>query len=309
MDDSIAQPPLRAAGFQVVGWKVVLGALCAGVLGILFIVSGTWKLTEPFAAAARMAQAKVPADLSMLAALGIGVLETVGGVLILIPRFRRYGAWLVAFLLIAFMAYIGWYYNALRGDDCSCFPWLKRMVGPGFFIGDAVMLVAALVAGWWAKPSEGLRGPIIILGAVTVFAGMLYGVHSARQTGAQAPDTIMVEGKPESLRYGRVFVFFFDPQCLHCYESAKKMSGYHWKPGVRIFAIPYSVPEFANGFIKDTGFSKARISNDLEKFKASFDIPQGPSAAALDNGRQQARITNFDGDEPAPTLRKLGFLE
>ena len=309
MDDSIAQPPLRAAGFEVGGWKLVVGALCAGILGLLFIVSGTWKLTEPFAAAARMAQAKVPADLSMLAALGVGVLETVAGVLILIPRFRRYGAWLVGFLLLAFMAYIGWYYNALRGDDCSCFPWLKRMVGPGFFIGDAAMLAAAAIAGWWAKPSEGFRGPVIILGAVTVFAGMLYGVHAARLTGAQAPDSIVAEGKPESLRYGKVFVFFFDPQCLHCYESAKKMSGYHWKDSVRIYAVPYSVPEFAKGFIADTGFKKARISNDLAKFKASFDIPEGPSAAALENGRQQARITNFDSDEPAPTLRKLGFVD
>ena len=309
MDDSIAHPPLRAAGFEIGGWKLLVSAICAGILGLLFIVSGTWKLTEPFSAAARMAQAKVPADLSMLAALGVGVLETVAGVLILIPRFRRYGAWLVGFLLIAFMAYIGWHYNALRGDDCSCFPWLKRFVGPGFFIGDAAMLVAAAVAGFWSRPPSGMRGPAIILGTVAVFAGMLYGVHAARLTGVKAPDAILVDGKPESLRYGRVFIFFFDPQCLHCYESAKKMSVYHWKEGVRLYAIPYSVPQFAKGFIADTGFTKAKISNDLDKLKATFDIPQGPSAAAVENGRQQARITNFEGDEPAPTLRKLGFVE
>jgi uncharacterized membrane protein YphA (DoxX/SURF4 family) len=308
MDDSMAQPS-RAATFDVGGWKLVLGTVCALVLGLMFIVSGTWKLTEPFEAAARMAQAKVPASLSMLAAVGVGVLEAVAGVLIIVPRLRRHGAWLVGFLLVVFMIYIGWHYNTLRGDDCSCFPWLKRFVGPGFFIGDAAMLIGAVLAGWWAKPSEGLRGPAIILGAVAVFAGILYGVHATRLTGAPAPDTIVVDGKPESLRYGKVFLFFFDPQCLHCYESAKKMSGYHWKESVRLYAIPYSVPEFANGFIKDTGFSKLKVSNDLEKFKASFSIPQGPSAATIENGRQQARITNFEGDEPAPTLRKLGFID
>lgn len=256
-----------------------------------------------------MQQALLPAKLSMLAALGVGVAETVAGILLIVPRFRRWGAWLAGFLLVAFMIWFAVHYNALRGADCSCFPWLKRVVGPGFFIGDALMLAAAWVAARWARPSSSARAAVIIFSAMAVFAAVSYGVHAARQTGAKAPDTIQVEGKAESLGFGKVFLFFFDPQCLHCYESAKKMSGYHWKEGVRIYAVPYSVPNFAKGFIDDTGFKQAKIANDFEAMKRSFDIPTGPSAAALENGRQQARITDFDGDEPAPTLRKLGLVE
>ena len=39
--------------------------------------------------------------------------------------------------------------------DCSCIPWLKRVVGPGFFIGDGVMLLLAFFAGLGARRSEG----------------------------------------------------------------------------------------------------------------------------------------------------------
>ncbi len=52
--------------------------------------------------------------------LGIG--EMLGAVLILVPRFRRWGAWLLGLLLVVFMLYIGANYGALVGKDCSLFP-------------------------------------------------------------------------------------------------------------------------------------------------------------------------------------------
>ena len=51
------------------------------------------------------------------------------------PRYRRWGAWLIALMLVAFMGYIGLRYQALVGRDCSCFPWLKRAVTPALFRG------------------------------------------------------------------------------------------------------------------------------------------------------------------------------
>ena len=83
-------------------------------------------------------------------------------------------------LLVVFVAYFGLNYNALRGQDCSCFPWLKRAVGPGFFIGDGAMLALAVAAGAWARRAKGFRTVALIAGAVSVFAVVSYGVDIAR---------------------------------------------------------------------------------------------------------------------------------
>ena len=215
MDDSIAQahPPARL--LAVPAWKGVLSVSSAVVLALMFMLAGVWKIIEPFDAAARMVQAKVPADLGLATAITFGIVETFGAVLLLVPRFRRWGAWVTGILLVAFMVYIGYNYNVLRGADCSCFPWLKRAVGPGFFVGDGLMLLLAAAAGVWARPSDGKRTAGIILGAVSVFALASFGVTYARQTGTPAPNTITVDGKPYSLQHGKHFIYFFDPECSH----------------------------------------------------------------------------------------------
>ena len=92
-----------------------------------------------------MVQAKVPESLGLAAALFFGIVETVGAVMILVPRLRRWGAVVLGALLLAFLGYFAIQYNTLRGADCSCIPWLKRVVGPGFFVGDGVMLLMALL--------------------------------------------------------------------------------------------------------------------------------------------------------------------
>ena len=309
MDDSIAQPSFRTAGLDAGGWKTWAAWACAIVLGLLFIVSGTWKITDPFGWAARVNQAKIPAELSMAAALGVGVTEVLGGVLILVPRFRRWGAWLIAALLVVFMIYFAVFYNDLRGEDCSCFPWLKRVVGPGFFISDGLMLAAAVAAGWWSRRSENLRGALILLGIIAVFAGASYGIQAARQTGLKAPDSITVNGREQSLQAGKVLIYFFDPECMHCFEAAKRMSAYRWKD-VKVIAVPTSepMPLSAQAFLNDTGL-RVDLSRDLEKLRKVFSFPSAPHAVALENGRLRQAIANFDKDEPAPTLRQLGFIE
>ena len=194
------------------------------MLGLIFLGSGLWKLTDAPGAAVRMAQARVPQSLSLAAAIGFGIAETFTAVLLLLPRFRRWGAWLGGALLIAFMIFIGINYNALRGAECSCFPWVKRAVGPGFFIGDGLLLLLAVCAGKWARRAQGMRAAIMILGAVTLFAAGSYGVAAMRQTGTKAPDTVTVNGKPYSLQEGKILIFYFDPECLHCLDAAKRMS-------------------------------------------------------------------------------------
>src|ERR1700733_7891580 len=140
----------------VPGWRTSANWITAILISIVFLVAGLWKLTDPMGAAARLAQAKVPESLSVLAAVGLGTLETFTGVLLFIPRLCRWGAALGTFLLAAFMIFIAIHYSELRGADCSCFPWIKRAVGPQFFAGDGVMMLLAIGAGVWARASRGV---------------------------------------------------------------------------------------------------------------------------------------------------------
>jgi hypothetical protein len=213
----------------------------------------------------------------------------------------------VALLLLAFMIYIGSNYGALAGKDCSCFPLVKRTIGPGFFIGDTVMLLMAGLAGWWARPSENMRGALVILGAVAVFAAVSLGINTTRQSGLKAPDSLTVDGKPFSLGDGDIFLFFYDPECMHCDAAARKMSKLNWK-GTKIIAIPTQDPQFAASFLKDTGL-RAGTSNDLQLLRATFKFQDAPYGVALVRGRQKVAIPTFENGEPDATLRKIGFIE
>jgi uncharacterized membrane protein YphA (DoxX/SURF4 family) len=307
MDHSMAQPHQGLAELELPSWKTTVSWVSAILLALVFLVSGLWKLTDAPGAAVRMAQARVPQSLSLAAAIGFGIAEIFTSVLLLVPRFRRWGAWLGGAMLIAFMIFIGINYNALRGAECSCFPWVKRAVGPGFFIGDGVMLALAAMAGWWARAARSMRTAMVVLGAITLFAAASYGVAVMRQTGTRAPDTVMVSGKPYSLQEGKILIFYFDPECLHCLDAAKRMSKLNWGD-TRVVAVPINVPQFAQEFLDDTHL-KAAISNDLPQLKKIFPFVSAPAGVALVNGREKKELTQFDEPEPADTLKKIGFIQ
>ena len=302
----MAQPHQGLAELELPSWKTTLSWVGAILLALVFLVSGLWKLTDAPGAAVRMAQARVPQSLSLAAAIGFGIAETFTAVLLLVPRFRRWGAWLGGALLVAFMIFIGINYNALRGAECSCFPWVKRAVGPGFFIGDGIMLALAVLAGAWARRAQSMRSAMVILGAVTVFAAASYGVAAMRQTGTKAPDTVTVNGKPYSLQEGKILIFYFDPECLHCLDAAKRMSKMNWGD-TRIVAVPINVPKFAQGFLDDTHLN-AVISNDLPQLKKIFPYVSAPAGVALVNGREKMSLTQFEDPEPTDALKKIEFI-
>ena len=302
----MAQPHQGLAGLDLPGWKTTLSWVSAILLAVLFLASGLWKLTDAPGAAVRMAQARVPQSLSLAGAIGFGIAETFGAVLLLVPRFRRWGAWLTGALLIAFMIFVGINYNALRGADCSCFPWVKRAVGPAFFIGDGFMLALAAMAGWWARPARAARSALTILGAIALFAAAAYGIVDLRQTGTKAPDTVTVNGNPYSLQEGKILIFYFDPECLHCFDAAKRMAAMNWGD-TRIVAVPINVPQFAQEFLDRTHL-KAVVSNDLPRLKKIFPFVSAPAGVALVNGREKQALTQFEEPEPAPALKKLGFI-
>jgi uncharacterized membrane protein YphA (DoxX/SURF4 family) len=288
-------------------WKITLTTIFAALLALLFFVSGSWKLTEPLQWSQALTQFLVPTKLALPFTLLLGIGEAFGAVLILVPRFRRWGGWLLAFLLLAFMLYMGVNYNSLAGKECSCFPLVKRTIGPGFFAGDALMLLMAIAAAIWARPSAGIRAALVILGAVAVFAGASYGVNASRQTGLKAPDSITVDGKLFSLQQGHIFLFFYDPECLHCDAAARRMSKLQWKD-TQVIAIPTRMPQFAADFLKDTGLH-AKTSLDVQPLRSVFKFIDPPYGVALEFGRQKAAIMNFEESEPAKTLRQVGFVQ
>jgi uncharacterized membrane protein YphA (DoxX/SURF4 family) len=314
MSDSSAANPahlgMDLATFDLPAWKKAIGGICAVLLAILFFVSGAWKLADPYLWSQALVEFRVPSALALPGTLALGVGEMLGGVLILVPRYRRWGSVLVGLLLLVFMAYIGANYSMLVGKDCSCFPLVKRTVGPAFFVGDGAMFLMAIVAGWWARASEGLRGALVILGAVVVFAGASYGVNTVRESGVQAPPSIAVDGKPFSLQQGKIFLFFYDPTCPHCEAAARKMAKLNWKD-TQIVAIPIDTPQFAASFLHDTGL-KAVTSNDLAPLMKTFKFATAPYGVALVRGHQKATVDvgQFEKDtEPSATLHGLGFVE
>jgi uncharacterized membrane protein YphA (DoxX/SURF4 family) len=310
MNNSTAHPAelgLGTIGLDLPAWKKAVSATAAILLAILFFVSGAWKLSDPFMWAQALTEFRVPGAFALPFTLALGVGEMLGAVLIMVPRFRRWGSLLVALLLAAFIIYIGANYGALAGKDCSCFPLVKRTIGPGFFIGDGLMLLMAGIAGWWARPSENIRGALVILGAVAVFAAVSLGINTTRQSGLKAPDSLTVDGKPYSLGEGNIFLFFYDPECMHCDAAARKMSKLNWKD-TKIIAIPTQDPQFAASFLKDTGL-RAGTSNDLQLLRSTFKFQDAPYGVALVRGRQKVAIPTFEAGEPDATLRKIGFIE
>ena len=293
MNDSMAQ------------WKTPLSWISAVLLAAVFLSSGLWKLSDVQATAVHMAQAKVPDSLSLAAALFFGIAETAAAVLILAPRSRRWGALLMGALLAAFLAYFALRYSVLRGADCSCVPWLKRVAGPEFFAGDGVMLLLAGVAAWTARRSEGWRMAAGITLAAAMLAGVSYGVGESRQTGTLAPPSVLVDGRDYGLRTGKVFLFYFDPACMHCFEAAQRMGRLHWGE-TRVVGVPIGQPQYAAQFMQDTGLAMA-ITSDLDKLKAVFPYAGVPAGVVLENGHQKAALTKFDGEEPAASLKQFGL--
>lgn len=306
MDDSIPQASAASAEAYE-GWRGWVAAVSAIVLAALFLVAGVWKLSDPFATAERMTQALIPKALAMPVALLAGIGETWAGVLLLVPRWRRWGAWLAGLALIAFMAYFAVFYTQLRGEDCSCFPWLKRVVGVEFFVSDALMLAAALLAGLWSAKSTHMKQATMALAAVVVMALAVYGATLVQRGSVQVPARITVDGKPFSLRQGRVLVYFFDPECMHCFEGAKQLGGYAWKD-VRLVVAPTVNPHWAAAFLRDAGL-RAGVASDIAPLRSAFRFGDPPFGAAIENGRVLATFTFAEGEDVAGILRKAGWIE
>jgi hypothetical protein len=147
----------------------------------------------------------------------------------------------------------------------------------------------------------------MILAAVTLFSVGSYAIVKRGETGVLAPETVMVNGAPVSLRQGKVLLYFFDPMCSHCNDAAKEMSKHTWLAD-KVIGIPTVLPQYGQQFM-DTTHLRGVVSNDIVELKKIFPFGDPPFAVALERGRAKAQMRRFDTEEPAATLRKLGFIE
>jgi uncharacterized membrane protein YphA (DoxX/SURF4 family) len=294
---------------EPVRWRRIAATIAAVLLGLIFVVSGGWKVLQPFQTGEVLEQARVPAGLGVIGAASLGTLELFAAFLLFVPQFRRWGGLLGSALLIFFICWVAYYYPALVGHECSCFPIIKRTVGPAFFITDAAMLLLGLIAYAWSKRVTTFRGPAVAFIALVVFAGVSFGVNAAERHNAQVPTPLVVEGKPQDLTHGKVFVYFYDPECSHCFAAAKFMSTLNWG-NTKVIGIPTHDPQFAGEFLQDTHF-KAETSLETAKMRKAFPFVDPPFGVALEDGqiKQTFAQAQFNEPSPAPDLKKLGFVK
>ncbi len=292
-----------------VNGKRTVAAVGAVLLAIIFLVSGGWKVLQPYQTGELLEQAQVPAGLGTAGAAALGTVELLTAFLLLTPRYRRWGGLLGSALLIFFIAWIGFYYNKLVGHECSCFPIIKRTVGPGFFISDAVMLLLGIAAWVWSPVVRNFRVPATVLATLALLAGINVGVGARTRSHAQVPNPVIVDGKSSDLTTGKVFLFFYDPYCSHCDAAAKFMSKLNWND-TRIVAIPTNDPKYAADFLHDTKL-KAGTSVETAKLRQAFPFVNPPYGVALVDGQIKKTFpqTQFNAPLPEPDLKQLAFVK
>ncbi len=135
MSDSLvesAELRLSPANADLPAWKNTISGVAALLLAILFFASGAWKLTDPFQWAHALTEFKVPSAFALPFTLALGIGETLSAVLVLVPRFRRWGSWLIALMLVGFMLYVVRITARWPARIAVVFPWSNAPLVPHF---------------------------------------------------------------------------------------------------------------------------------------------------------------------------------
>jgi len=291
-----------------------IGLVSALVMALLWFTAGLWKLSDISGWQLKLTQLLVPVKWSLAGTLTVAMVEVGAGVLLLCTAWRRWGGWLSAALLVFFMAYMGWNYEALQGEDCSCFPWLERAVGPAFFWSDAAMLAVSLLAVRFSPPSEGLRpAGAAALAVLALSGGMLAIDRLGSPSGSEAvlagdsAPPVSVHGQPYAIGSGKVFLFFFNPSCMHCLHAGQTMAEYEWE--VDFLGVPTQDFDWGAGFVEDAGLQDVKLSPDVKPLREIFEFQDVPHGVLLHDGKVLERLIFWEEPELSETLRDHGFIE
>jgi hypothetical protein len=289
-------------------WKHVIGWGASIAMAALWLVAGIWKLTNISDFQLTMTQLLVPVAWSLPATFALAVVETFTGLLLLRSTWRRWGGHISMTLLIVFMIYVGINYEALRGADCSCFPWIERAVGPGFFVGDGIMLMVSALATFLAPRSTHFRSSLVLLGGIAILGGFsMIWDQSISDRKYDIPEKIQVDSGELNLHHGQVFIYFFNPTCLHCLDAGITMSEFTWRA---IFVgVPTQDFDFASGFVDDTSLKDVRLSPELDLLRTRFPFEDVPYGVAIKNGQVVEKVRFFEKPELEERLRQVEFIE
>jgi len=120
-----------------------------------------------------------------------------------------------------------------------------------------------------------------------------------------------------SLQDGRIFLFFFDPQCSTCFAVGKSLAPLKFQSDVKFVGVPTNMPEWGPGWMgtgeSGTGLLKP-ISPDAGKLREVFKFDYPPYGVLIEHGRQAGVITISEFDEVNPEhhiklLRDMGVIE
>lgn len=289
-------------------WIRHLGAAAALLMVVPWLVAGIYKLTIVSEFQLMLTQILVPVSLSLVGAVLVIMGDLTAGVLLLIPSWRRLGGIFSSLLLVIFMGYFAVNYETLRGADCSCFPWVERAVGPEFFWSDGVMLVLSIVAAWLAPPLKKIRAAGLAVAGITAVTLAALAVDKlGPRPLIEAPAVVTVDDQEFSLREGKVFVYFFNPMCMHCLDAGIVLAQHSWQ--APFVGVPTEEKDLAIGFIEDTGLKDVRLTMDLDVLKEAFPFKDPPYAVAIEDGRLKEPFPFFEEPELGEKLRELGFVE
>jgi uncharacterized membrane protein YphA (DoxX/SURF4 family) len=290
-------------------WRAWVGWTAAILMAALWLMAGIWKLSDLSGFQVKLTQMLVPVGLSMPATLALVVSELTAGILLLVPAWRRLGGWFSAGLLLVFMAYVAINYEPLRGADCSCFPWVKRAVGPVFFWTDGAMVALALLAAWFSRPPVRLRQAAYALAGIVATTGVMFAMEQSAAPAAagELPTVIQVAGGELDITKGPVFLYFLNPTCMHCLDAGIAMSKYQWK--ATFVGVPTQDFDFGPQFVNDAGLKNVKLSPELDHLKAVFPFEDVPYGVALQDGKVVAQLHFFEEPDLGNKLREIGFVE
>jgi uncharacterized membrane protein YphA (DoxX/SURF4 family) len=293
---------------QDAAWKSWVGWGAAIIMAFLWFTAGLWKLSDISGWQLKLTQLLVPVKWSLAGTMGVAMTEVAAGVLLLRPAWRRWGGYLSALLLLVFMAYVGINYQTLQGEDCSCFPWLERAVGPAFFWSDAGMLAIALLATYFAPKPAAMKGAVMALAGVVALSGVMLAIDRLGPApGGDVPATITADGESYGLLEGKTFLYFFNPSCMHCLDAGQTMAKYEWKSD--FVGIPTQDFDWGPGFVEDAGLKNVKLSPDLAMLKETFPFEDVPYGAVIEDGRILERIMFWEEPELSDKLRGHGFID
>ncbi len=170
------------------------------------------------------------------------------------------------------------------------------------------MMLLAIGAGLSARAAAGAPAAGVIFGAVALFALLAYGLTPVRHTGARAPETILAEdGHPISLSQGKVFLYFFNPQCAHCLEAGRRLAVLDWGD-TRFVGVPTENPQFGDWFMGKAGLTRRGPSPKIGR--AAKNLPLRYDAC---RSRPRERLREDDavtvrGPRTIGDAAKIGFV-